>query len=113
MGRRYQERIAGCDLVFHRNGQPIKSFAKAWEDATTAIGRRGLLFHDLRRSGARTLIRQGVPEDIVLRMGGWRTRSMLTRYNVVSTSDLEHAQAAMDAAFTSAPKNLVPLRKVS
>lgn len=47
------------------------------------------------------------------KLGGWRTRSMLTRYNIVDSSDLAAAQAKMDAAFAAAaPRKVVPLRKV-
>ena len=88
------------------------AFSGTWTAAATAIGRPGLLLHDLRRSGARALIRAGVPEDVVLKLGGWRTRSMLTRYNVVDTADLEDAQEKLNAAFTTA-KTVLPLRRVS
>jgi hypothetical protein len=71
-----------------------------------------LILHDLRRSGARTLIRAGVPEDVVLKAGNWRTRAMLTRYNVVSTDDLRHAQEKLTAAF-GAPRKVVPLKQAS
>jgi len=69
--------------------------------------------HDLRRSGARPLIRAGVPEDVVLKLGGWRTRSMLTRYNIVSTDDLGDAQAKLDASLAApGPRKVMPLRQV-
>jgi len=85
-----------------------------WKDATAAIGMPGLLMHDLRRSGARTLIRAGVPEDVVLRMGNWKTRSMLTRYNIVDTNDLADAQARLDAALaTPGTRTVVPFKRAA
>ena len=60
------------------------------EDAA-GDGVRGLLFHDLRRSAARNAIRSGVPEQVVMELGGWRTRSVLARYNVTSERDLTEA----------------------
>ena len=112
VNRRWQDRIETCKYVFHRKGRRVDRFEGRWQAATTAIGLPGLLMHDLRRSGARTLIRAGVPEDIVLKLGGWRTRSMLTRYNIVNTADLEDAQEKLNAAFTTA-KTVLPLRRVS
>jgi integrase len=62
-----------------------RRFDRTWRAAAAAVGHPELILHDLRHSGARTLIRAGVPEDVVLKAGNWRTGSMLTRYNVVST----------------------------
>ena len=50
-----------------------------------------LVPHDLRRSAARNAIRSGVPEQVAMELGGWRTRSVFARYNVTSESDLADA----------------------
>jgi integrase len=47
--------------VFHRDGEPIKSFRGAWATALEAAGVAGRLFHDLRRTAVRNLERAGVP----------------------------------------------------
>jgi hypothetical protein len=53
-----------------------------------------------------------VSEDVVMKMGGWRTRSMLTRYNIVATDDVADAQAKLDQALAApAPRKVVPLRR--
>ena len=44
-----------------------------------------------RRGAARNAIRSGVPEQVVMDLGGWRTRSVLARYNVTSERDLADA----------------------
>ncbi|MGA2814010.1 MAG: tyrosine-type recombinase/integrase [Candidatus Acidiferrum sp.] len=46
------------------------------------LGDGGARIHDLRCSGAMNLLRAGVDESTVLKIGGWKTRSMLDRYNV-------------------------------
>jgi hypothetical protein len=45
-----------------------------------------------------------------MRLGGWKTRSVFERYNVVDARDLAEAQATLNAAFTTAPRTIVPLR---
>ena len=93
-----------CKWVFTRNGRNrIKSFRGAWDEASKRAGlwdddtrRPTRLFHDLRRTGARNLVRAGVPEGVVMRIGGWKTRSVFDRYNIVNTRDLHDAAAKLE-----------------
>jgi integrase len=48
--------------VFVRGDLAIGSFRKSWKSACSRVGLAGLLFHDLRRTGVRSLVRAGVPE---------------------------------------------------
>lgn len=79
------------NLVFHRDGKPIAEFRKAWATACKKAGCAGRLFHDLRRSAARNLIRSGVGKDVAKEVGGWKTDSMFYRYNVTGEEDLRDA----------------------
>ena len=93
-----------CPWVFTRDGRNrIKSFRGAWDEASKRAGlwdkdtgRPTRLFHDLRRTGARNLVRAGVPEGVVMAIGGWKTRSVFDRYNIVSTRDLHDAAAKLE-----------------
>ena len=76
-------------------GQRIKDFRKSWVSACKAVGLVGMLRHDLRRTAARNLIRNGVPEVVSMRITGHRTRSVFDRYNIVSPADLQEAARKM------------------
>ena len=53
----------------------------------------GRIFHDLRRTAARDMRHAGVSEGEIMRMCGWRTRSMFDGYNVIDEVDLAAAVA--------------------
>ena len=80
------------DNVFTRaNGKAVRDFRVTWQNACTHAGVPDLLFHDLRRTGARNLRRAGVAEGIIMKIGDWRTRSVFERYAIVSRSDMNDA----------------------
>ena len=86
------------DFVFTRaKGQPVVGFRKRWEKLTTLAELSGLLFHDLRRSAVRNMVRRGVPETVAMKISGHKTRAVFDRYNVTSEADLADAARKIEA----------------
>ncbi len=109
-----------CDPVFYRarcrsvdaHGGPLTplgEFRIDWMQACSAaklgemVGPEGkrrysrLIFHNLRRSGVRRLIRSGVDEHTAMAISGHKTRGIFARYNIVSLDDLKAATKKLDA----------------
>jgi integrase len=86
------------DYVFTRGDKPIRDFRKSWENLCTAAGVPGLLFHDLRRTAARNLRAAGVPEEIIMRIAGWKTSSIFRRYAIVDKTDVREALQRLERA---------------
>jgi len=96
-----------CTLVCHHQGRSMADTRYFWEPACVAVnlgtwrfptaqsltqrGYQGLIFHDLRRTGVRNLIRAGVPEKTAMAISGHKTRSVFERYNIINPRDLEEA----------------------
>jgi integrase len=54
-----------CPWVFHRDDHQVSWYYDGWRAASRKAGVPGRLFHDLRRSAVRSLIRAGVSERVV------------------------------------------------
>jgi integrase len=94
MLKKERARHKDCPWVFSRDGKErIKSFRKAWKAACAKAGLAGRIFHDLRRTGVRNLVRSGVSESVAMTISGHKTRNVFDRYNIGSERDQKEACA--------------------
>ena len=111
--RRFEARVDAADSAridtFIRaskgkSGQPITDFWSVWKAALKAARLpAGRLFHDLRRSAVRTLLRAGVDESTAMKVSGHKMRSMLLRYNIVTEEETAAAFVRADLYLSTQP----------
>jgi integrase len=113
MARRKEARLVKgtlTALVFHRDdGLPVQEFRKAWSSACKRAGVEGRLFHDLRRSGVRNMIRSGVPQSVAMKISGHKTASMFRRYDIANEDDLRSAIEAVQRYHEAAQQKVVSM----
>lgn len=69
----------------------------------------GLLFHDLRRSGVRNLIRVGVQQKVAMQISGHKTAAIFQRYNIIDKRDIDDAGRKLNEKQNSNPLLEIPL----
>ena len=79
-----------------KTGRPWEDLRRSFRAALRKAKLHGLWFHDLRRSFVTRARKAGIPESVVMRMSGHRTRAVFDRYNVVDESDLRIAARTLE-----------------
>ena len=88
--RRWRARNVGESYalhVFHKDGSQLVNFRSPWHRACRQAGLGHRMFHSLRRSAARNMSLQGIPEKVIMSIMGHKTRGMFDRYNIVTEAD--------------------------
>jgi integrase len=104
-------------FVFHRAGELAGDFRKAWATACVKAGFYRVvqvdaeteekvptkLFHDLRRSAVRNMVRANVPQSVAMEISGHRTAAVFMRYAITAEDQKREALRRTQAFLASLP----------
>ena len=63
-----------------------------------------MILYDLRRTAIRNMVRAGVDPDVVMKISGHKTRSVFSRYNIISDKDIRDAVLKTHHYVSTLPK---------
>jgi integrase len=95
-----QQRRLDQPCVFHHSQGHVfrrESVWRAFKKASAKAGLPNKTIHDMRRAGARDLIRAGATEDVARKVTGHRTRAVFSRYNITADEDVALAMELLAA----------------
>jgi integrase len=86
-----------ADRVFTwANGKPVTDFRRTCTLAKKAE-MPDLIFHDLRRSAVRNMVRAGISKHVAKLISGHQTDSVFDRYDITDATDLVEATRKQEA----------------
>jgi integrase len=85
-------------LVFHRDGERIRSLRGACQAACKAAGVPGRIMHDFRRTGSAEHGPRRVSRSAAMAMVGHKTEAIYRRYAIVDAAALRQPADQIDRA---------------
>lgn len=86
------------DAVFPwADGRAVMDFRRMWRTRGKKAGMPELIFHDLRRSAVRNMVRAGISKHVAKLISGHQTDSVFDRYDITDATDLAEAARKLEA----------------
>lgn len=83
-------------FTFPGSNRPLTTIRHSFRRASLEVGIEDFRFHDLRHTFNTNMRKADVPESVIMKMTGHRSREMFDRYNTVDKEDAQDALRKLD-----------------
>jgi integrase len=92
-------------------GQRIKEFRGAWDAAFDLAEISPRLFHDLRRTAVRNMVRSGIPQSVAMKLSGHKTAEVFRRYAITDSKQLRQEAAKLETLYSEpVTRTVLPMK---
>jgi len=100
-----------CLWICHFEAERLKRIPpRTWAKTCERVGLKGKLFHDLRRTAIRSMVRVVITERVAMEISGHKTSSVFDRYDIINEADLTQALLRFDMRRTNDTEITTELR---